>query len=436
MSDDIEIRHGAVVAVDSSSLREAAAVLGTLHDRFAAAATAGRQAAWAFGEVDAVLRRGWARDTYALVDAVERVDAAAAGVVDDLCHAADVYEHAELTARRATLTDEAQLAAIDARLAQLSDSAGFAASMNQLGYDLRAPWEFIGQTARLGWLIGPGAAWLAGGSAYAMSSIVRGVGLGHIPASRPVAGPAQAVTVTPVVQHTAARVTPVASLAEMTNRIPQNAAVRVEQYTMPDGTNEYVVYTAGTGAGSAFDMESNTQLYSGERSASYDAVRDALTQSGAQPGDVVHTAGHSQGAMVNAYVAIAGEYDVQTVVSAGSPVQAELPASTLSVELRHTDDVVSTLADGGSASGVGSPDSIIVERVADPVARIGDLKLPAHGLDAYAHTAALADASADPRIDTVQARFAHLGEATAVAATEYSAERPVIVSDAHAAGAG
>jgi hypothetical protein len=55
---------------------------------------------------------------------------------------------------------------------------------------------------------------------------------------------------------------------------------------------------------------------------------------------------------------------------------------------------------------------------------VRDLTLPAHGRDAYEHTAALVDASTDPRVDAVRAVFGDLGRAESIEVTEYTAKRP------------
>ena len=420
MSDDIEIRHGAVVAVDSGSLQAAAALLDEIAGRLAAAAEAARAASWAFADVDAVLRGGWSADAHGLLADAQRGGDAARGIALRLRGAAAVYEHAELTARRA-MAGDAERAAIDARLAELGPLVAFAAARQSIGYGLRAPVEFIGQTTALGWLLGPLGPGLFGTAAWGLAGAVRVIDGITAPAAAPLSGPREPV----VVAESSRRAgTPVGSLAQAVSRIPSEAAVRVERYAMPGGGRQFVVYVAGTGSGSAFDMGANTKLYRGERAASSEAVHEALDRAGAQPGDIVHEVGHSQGAMIAGHLALEGVYDVRTVVSAGSPVQAELPASVLSVDLRHSDDLVSVLAAGGSAAGVGSPDSIVVERVADPLVSAHDLSMPAHGREAYQHTAALVDASADPRVDAVRAVFADLGRAESVEVTEYTAERP------------
>jgi hypothetical protein len=131
----------------------------------------------------------------------------------------------------------------------------------------------------------------------------------------------------------------------------------------------------------------------------------------------------SQGAMIGSHLAVEGGYDVQTLVSLGSPVEADVGAGTLSVAIRHTDDPVAGLAGGGAMDGVGAPGSFVAERVYDPATAAEDATLPAHRLTAYAETAALVDASGDPRVAGVQAVFDDLGRAASVEVSEYAAVR-------------
>ena len=65
-------------------------------------------------------------------------------------------------------------------------------------------------------------------------------------------------------------------------RMPAGAAqVRIEKYTFTGAPAQYVVYVAGTrssqlGGTQPFDNRSNLQLYSRQRSASYDATIAAM----------------------------------------------------------------------------------------------------------------------------------------------------------------
>jgi pimeloyl-ACP methyl ester carboxylesterase len=263
--------------------------------------------------------------------------------------------------------------------------------------------------------------------------LVDALRLGVIPAGARLApGTGTAVRVRPTA---AAPPTPPASLADAAGRIPSggSAQVRVERYDMAGGTRQFAVYVAGTRTGGGdeepFDAASNLALFSGETSASYEAVTAALRQAGAVDGDAVHAFGHSQGAMVLERLALEGTYDTRTLVSFGSPVQADVGQGTLAVSFRHTDDPVVSLQSGGHAVGVGAPGSFVVERLADPAAGVHDLQMPAHNLSAYVETAALVDSSGDPRAEAVRDVFERLGAAESAVATEYVAERvsPLVV---------
>jgi hypothetical protein len=128
--------------------------------------------------------------------------------------------------------------------------------------------------------------------------------------------------------------------------------------------------------------------------------------------------------MLASRLAVEGGYDTQTLVTFGSPVDAQVPDATLSVEVRHRDDPVSALAGGGFDAGAGTPGSFVAERTADPAAGANDLDpLVAHHLPAYEQTAAMLDASSDPRMNAVRDRLALLGGATSVTVSEYSVGR-------------
>ena len=224
-----------------------------------------------------------------------------------------------------------------------------------------------------------------------------------------------------------------ASLADAAARVPggAEARVRVERYTMPDGSRQFAVYVAGTQtvAGDPrepFDMASNVELYSGEPSASYAATIAALAEAGARQGDVVHAFGHSQGAMIATRLALEGEYDARTLVTFGSPVEGQVGDGTLSVAVRHRDDPVAALSGGGHIAPVGAPGSFVASRTADPLPGLHDLRMPAHGIDSYTETARMLDDSDDARMEAVRQMFDGLGAAASVDVIEYSAERAVL----------
>lgn len=429
MSDDaVDITHGGAIAVDTEALRDVAARLDPIATRVGEAADAVHQAhRWIVagtGLSDAVdIVALWSTaDSLAAFRA--RIDEVAAGTA----LMADVYELVELRAQRdaLALTDEA---AADAVQLRIDDLEATDERLSAMADSLVAEWElhrFDGLSGQFD-LLSPtglnvgavtGAVALLGGSAL----------FGKVPAGFVLKGTADPVAVRPV--QTSTPVAPPASLAEAFRRFPQTdgAQVKVEKYTFADGSKRYVLYAKGTqspwyGAGEPWDMKSNTELYAGERSASYQATVDALQQAGAEPGDAVDVYAHSQAGMIAAHLAMEGEFDVQVMATAGSPVEPTLADDQLLIQLRHTDDLVNALAGGGSPDGTGSPDSIVVQREGDPQARWQDLLLEPHMLDTYIETAELADASGDPRMDAYHDHLAELADAVSIEATEYDADR-------------
>lgn len=419
----IEIRSGGAVEVDSDSLRAAAARLRAVADDAGEQMRALRAASDRTTVADgaAALSLAWAAG--AVGQAGERAD----DLAGRLEHAAGRYETAELLAAaelaRAAGDAEA-LAAIDRRLHALWEAQPRAV------WEMLATAGFPAPPGSLEWQVGATAgtfgAWGVNAAAamlLAARVVLNRTGFGAVPAGARLAPASGAVGVarTAVTPVTAPR-----TLAEVAARIPGggDARVRVERYPAAGRATTYAVYIAGTQSGGpreAFDMRSNLQLYGGERSASYRAVEQALRDAGAAPGDRVAVWGHSQGAMIGEHLALEGGYDVPVIGSFGSPVQAELPEGTLAVSVRHTDDPVAALQGGGHAAQVGAPGSFVVERVADPAPGWHDATLPAHHMSAYAETAALVDASADPRVDGLRDVLAGLGGAGE--AIEYSAER-------------
>lgn len=401
MSDDLDIRAGGAIAVDTATLHRAAAALLDLADDCALLARALRAAG------DSSLTAGlWhpAPASGALA-AAERARALA----DALRARALAYELME---------GDAALRA--------GQSAGLPAAVEAAR--LLAAWrgdrhaEMDRQILSGSWMLGWVTPLLLGGTA-AIREVDRGVVAAGDPPLRLGATPAR------VRELSRTTVAPPVSLADVADRIPrgEQERVRVEVYEMPDGHREYAVYITGTreivDADEPWDMTSNMQLYFGAESSSFDAVRRAVDAAGAVAGDRVHIAGHSQGGMLATHLAREGGFDVATLITFASPVQAELPGSVLTVALRHTDDPVAALAAGGLPGIAGSPDSLVVERAADPVARPSDITLAVHGMVSYRETAALVDASDDPRVGALRGQLAGLGAATAVTAVVYGARR-------------
>lgn len=429
MSDGVDITHGGAIAVDPEALRAVAEAMGRLAPKFADAAAAVRSAhAFVVGtpslssQVDAVAL--WASGQRA--DALhEECQTASANTL----LMADVYEVVELRAQLAALAihDSAQAFTLNARIAQLVASDPRVAEMEKW---LIAGWkdgryegldqQFDGQP-----FTGP----LNMAAVFAIAAALGSRGLGRLPPGATLSGTAAAVSLTPV--KTASPLAPPTSLADAFRRFPatEGAQLKVEKYTMPDGSNRFVLYAKGTQLhwpwerDEPMDAQSNYELYTGGESSSYQATVEALELAGAQAGDRVDVYAHSQAAMTSAYLSTQSEFDVKVQVTAGSPVHPTLNDDQLLIELRHTDDLVSALAGGGSPGGSGSPDSFVASRESDPAVGVQDLALKPHWLDSYIETAELVDASGDARLQALEKNWRELLDAVAIESTEYQAER-------------
>ncbi|MFB7249403.1 hypothetical protein [Microbacterium sp. NPDC056234] len=426
---DVEITHGGAISVDTEALRDVAARLGSI------GATVGR------GADAAYTAHRWITQTAELSAEVDTVELWASGdrlaamrtrideVVTGTLLMADAYELVELRAEyEALLLRDA--AAADTLLPDIMDLEASDERLGPMADHLVKLWEdgrYEGLDSQFDiatTVTGVNFGTITSIAAMLGSSVV----FGTLPAKAKLDGWPDTVKVTPVLTSTP--VAPPASLADGLRRFPasEDAQVKVEKYSFEGGGEHYVAYVKGTqsglyGASEPWDMKSNAELYTGQISASYQATLDALHQAGAQPGDVVDVYAHSQGAMVASYLAMGGEFDVQMVVTAGSPVQPTLRDDQLLIQLRHTDDVVNALAGGGSPDGTGSADSVVVQREGDPGISLKDLILEPHMMDAYIETAELADASGDPRLAAYLDRLRDLAGAVSIESTEYVADR-------------
>jgi len=438
----IELRGGGAVAVDTETLRHTAGrfegvggELEALRDRLGSLELmlfVQRQTAWAAASAASVLGSR-------IADAVTE----AGGIARQLRAAAVVYELVELNAEHGVAFaagDIEALARIDARrdliLAEHPDAMAQARGL-ELDRAIMWPAHLVRQATEAGYDLGgvfgpPGGAIggvALGGLAIGAAAATGIGGWGRIAGDSRLTGPAPPVSLRTVAPAPTSTVAPT-SLAAAATRIPHGTAsqVRVERYTMADGSKQFAVYVSGMRSGDRdaaepWDSRSNVELYQGTRSASYEATAAALEAAGAQPGDVVHAFGHSQGAMITAHLALEGGYDTRTLVSFGSPVEADVGAGTLSIAVRHTDDPVAALAGGGHAGGIGAPGSFTAEREAHPATGPADVALPAHSLTGYAETASLVDASPDPRMLPVRDLFGELGGAVRVEVLEFAAAR-------------
>lgn len=426
--DDLSITSGGVIEIDTETLRDVGARLAAVAEQVQAAADAVFQAhRWIVAAVGLSARVG----TVALWgsgDALTALRAHVDDVVTGVRLMADAYELVELRVERDALaiTDPRAADAVQAEINDLEATDDRLATMADY---LTAHWEmhrFDGLDDQFALLE------LAGLAPGALMSAVKMIStspmFGTVPAGFTLAGNADPVSVRPVL--TSSPIAPPASLADAFRRFPETdgAQVKVEKYTFADGTTRYVLYAKGTQSGLAggkepWDMRSNAQMYVGMDAASYRATVEALHQAGAGPGDVVDVYAHSQAGLIGSYLAVQSEFDVQLMVTAGSPVEPELDSDQLLIQLRHTDDLVNALAGGGSQLGTGAPDSFVAQREGDPEAQWKDLILEPHMLDNYIETAEMVEDSGDPRVEAYRERLAALADAEAIEATEYEAER-------------
>ncbi|WP_435527757.1 hypothetical protein [Microbacterium aurantiacum] len=440
---ELEIRGGGAVAVDTETLRRTAADFdGAIGELEALVGDLGPLQNMLFTE----RAEAWSAAAEAADLASRMRDAVTEGerVATALRDAATLYELVETVVahRAAVLSGDADAARILA--ARISDLRAEDGALILAAWGAEAertamwPGELVRQATELGLLVGSDYSWQAGvmgGAALGLStvllaSVIGTTGMGRVPAGTRLDGATPPVVVRALPTGAGAASVPPRNLADAASRIPGpgEARVRVEKYTMPDGSRQFAVYVAGTstaavGGKNPWDNRSNVELYTGHTSASYAATLQALEDAGAEPGDVVHAFGHSQGAMITGHLAMEGPYATETLVSFGTPREMDVGADTWSMSVRHTDDPAVALSGGGAIAATGAAGSVLVERAADPNTGPHDTTVPAHRLTAYAETAALIDASTDPRIDTVRDVFDELATATDIRATEYAAER-------------
>lgn len=425
MSDDLDIRSGGLVAVDTEALRELSGALGQVAahlDEIADTLLSAGTASLAAGL--------WVPDPAGRAREAESIASDVSRALDTLARTYDLAETEALNALHgARDVDVMRLAA--ARMQAEGDVAAAAERLAAGWIDGRHR-DIEDQMRDSALMLGVYAP--LGPALTQLTAAVRRAGRGTVPTAAPPLRPGTATaSVEEISTHvaTGADAAP-RGLVDAIDRMPgqdglDDARVRVEEYRYASGEREFVAYIAGTRAAfvpdEPWDMTSNLQLYFGAQSSSYIAVEQALAAAGAVAGSRVHLFSHSQGGMIATHLARDGRFDVVTEVSFGSPVQAEQADGVLSVAVRHTDDPVAALAAGGVPGVSGSADSVVVEREVDPMPRWSDATFSVHQLDAYRETAAMVDASADPRIAAVRERLAPLAGAVVVTSTVYGAHR-------------
>ncbi|MDR2321411.1 MAG: hypothetical protein LBE60_07170 [Microbacterium sp.] len=463
MADEIEITHGGVIAVDPDLLR---ATAGRVRVEAGKVADARQDLLAIPGLVDRVPLAGGIPALWSVVTQLQDVRDALERLAGGIGTMADVFELADLRARRAMLDADDVAAARDLRRREERLLAGDA-TLSALDERLRQNWrQGVGEgfvpgapgtppgSAGDALLLGSSPAllllqglrgwnarvWAQGAqrlmtSVAAENGVVRPAPLAPAPGLVMMADARSPAGVGPrpgdvVVDRGPAAAIPAgpASLAGAVSRIPagRSPQVRVETYRMEDGTQRFVAYIDGTRGGSAaepWSYASNLRMYAEHAEAdSSRAVVEALRDAGASAETPVDLVGYSQGGMIAGLVAQSGEFDVRGVVTVGSPIEPVLPDDVLSVAVRHTDDPVAGLAGGGSANGTGSPDSLVISRTL-AAGHGTDPRIPAHLLDGYSETVRRAEASGDARMQAIAEHFAVLDTATSMTSTDYAARR-------------
>lgn len=420
----LTIDHGGAISVDPDALRDVArrldAVASRCDDARAAIMHVHRiivdtpgfsthvdtVGLWSSGQHVARLHsecQETARSTLLMADAYEYVELRAE---------AEMLERSDPGTAQRLLRQADRLAASDDRIRAMAD-------------DLVAQWRAERFEGLAGNVVTPGLydqLFLTVATAGVVS------GLGKVRPGETLTGKADAVSVAPV--KTSSPAGAPSGLAGALGRMPRTsgAQIAVEKYSFADGSTKFVAYLEGTqsvgwGGKEPWDSKSNLQLYTGQRSASYQSTLEALEAAGAQPGDEVDVVAHSQSGMVAAHLSMESGFDVQMQITAGSPVEPTLDDDQTIIQVRHSDDPVSSLAGGGSPEGTGSDDSVTLLTEGTPLDTVGDLAVDAHHLDTYIDTAKTADDLSDPRMDAMDEFWRELDAAEVIERTEYQAER-------------
>lgn len=189
-------------------------------------------------------------------------------------------------------------------------------------------------------------------------------------------------------------------LASRVARIPsEDVHIRIERYS-EDGGNRYEVYLSGTnffgGDMDPWSFASNLDLAVTGSSPSVEAVRIAMESAGVTRNTPVVLTGHSQGGLIALALANSGDYDVDAVVTVGTPVGV-VPDSTSvpTIHVVHPEDPVPAVG------GLIDPNSSTwVVHVANGESLIG-----AHNKVSYLPSVQALDKLHDPRIDALMTRI-------------------------------
>lgn len=445
--DGLTISSGGAIDVDTELLRHAAA---RLESASTTVLDAGRRLAQA---------ASWERDACLTVvsgtnvgvqGSVDRLNTDMSAIATSLREIADLYELTELilvarargagtvppavSARIRTLLggDPRRLIAAEQLIASWRGRVGTAIRDQVdgaiLGHTLPLAAPLMAVLG-IGFPVMIGGLMLLNRGAFAVArGAVRHVDQGTVARGERLMGPMPTVTVTELERREGSSAP--RSLADVVERIPGDGDTRVvvEKYSAPGHADRFIAYVSGTrpglGDGEAFDGESNLDLYADRTaSASFAATMQALAKAGARPGDQVILGGYSQGAMPTQMLAGTSPYDVVASIDIGAPVEADLGDDVLKVSIAHDDDLVVAAQGGGLGHTTGSPDSVIISRVAQASPDLDEIGLGAHDIARYRETAAMADGSGAAQIGVVHQTLRDFTAGASVTRFAFGAER-------------
>lgn len=203
--------------------------------------------------------------------------------------------------------------------------------------------------------------------------------------------------------------------------------IRIDEVVQPDGSTGWIVLIPGTQPGwdssNPMDWATNPEAMVGMPTAGSAMVAQAMRDAGIGADDQVVVAGHSQGGMLAMNVAneVMGEFSVSQVVTFGSPTSLlDAPPGVEVLHVEHIEDMTSGLE---NTSNAVSEDRTTVQRdlhtSSDPaISDISDVT-GSHGIEAYADTGRLIDASDEDAVQDFLNPLAPLFDPDATVESHY-----------------
>ncbi|MFM2412416.1 MAG: hypothetical protein RLZZ587_749, partial [Actinomycetota bacterium] len=229
---------------------------------------------------------------------------------------------------------------------------------------------------------------------------------GHLwPSLRPIAD--QAIEILPhhiptnddvvVTAHAPEPVTPPQSIRDRIDRIPSgDTHIRIERFH-DDGGNRFEVYLSGTnfqgGESDPWNVASNLDLATSGSSPSLQAVRIAMESAGITRATPVVLSGHSQGGLIALAIAESREFDVDAVITVGTPVGVVPDVTDIpTIHIVHPEDPIPAI--GGLIDTESSTWIVPVEN--------GERLFDAHHRQSYLSSSTALDDVADARITALR----------------------------------